>query len=371
MTLKPKYIIFMAMSILDFFKGLNKKGAKNKQTETEKQPIAQETENQQPEERFILCIDGGGMRGIIPVIYLKKLEEEILNCTGNNSLDSYFDLIAGTSTGGLIALALTCPSSFGYKLCKNAPQVNLDEVLDLYRTMGKEIFPSSSKSSTVIRYITSTKYPETGIESLLNDCFADSLMGQATVPTLIVSYDLFSGTPIAIRSYEDRSFLVKDAGRATSAAPTYFPPLVKDGKLLVDGGVVANNPAIYAYIEAKKLYPNCKKFNLLSLSTGGKNHTMTFDETNGLLNWKDQVSPMYSTAQKCTTDVVLRNMEDVNYVRIDDPLDFDIKMDDTNPRNINKMEEFAKEVAIKHESVFKEFAYDLVNKTLASQSLPS
>lgn len=304
------------------------------------------------------------MRGIIPVIYLKKLEKEIQNSTGCNSLDSYFDLIAGTSTGGLITLALTCPSSFGYKICNNAPQVDLDDLLDLYKTMGKEIFPSTSKSTTVFRYFTSTKYPETGIETLLEKWFEDSLMGQATVPTLVMSYDLFCGEPVAIRSYQERSFLVRDAGRATSAAPTYFTPLVKDGQLLVDGGVVANNPAIYAYIEAKKLYPNCKKFNILSLSTGGKNHTMTFDETNGLLNWKDQVSPMYSTAQKCTTDIVLENMKDVNYVRIDDPLEFDIKMDDTNPVNIKKMEEFAIEVATLHENKFKEFAFDLVNASL-------
>lgn len=355
----------MAMSILDFFKRLGKKGAENKQIELENQQTAQETETKAevipPEERFLLCIDGGGMRGIIPVVYLKKLEEEILNIKGNSSLDSYFDLIAGTSTGGLIALALTCPSTFGYKICNNTPQVNLDEVLELYRTMGKEIFPSTSKSSTMLRYITSTKYPETGIETLLENLFSDSLMGQASVPTMVMSYDLFSGEPVVIRSYQERSFPVKEAGRATSAAPTYFSPLVKDGRLLVDGGVVANNPAIYAYIEAKKLYPNCKKFHFLSLSTGGKNHTMTFDETNGLLNWKDQVSPMYSTAQKCTTDIVLQNMEDVDYIRIDEPLDLDIKMDDTNPINMKKMEEFAKDIATQHEDLFKEFAYDLVN----------
>lgn len=360
MTLKLKYIIFIAMSILDFFRRLGKKGTEKALPEPEITEPVVEIEEIQQEERFILCIDGGGMRGIIPVIYLKKLEEEIKKSTGENSLDSYFDLIAGTSTGGLIALALTCPSSFGYKLYKNAPQVDLDDLLDLYKTMGKEIFPSSSKSSTVFRYFTSTKYPETGIETLLEKWFDQSLMGQATVPTLVMSYDLFCGAPVEIRSYQERSFSVKDAGRATSAAPTYFPPLVKDGQLLVDGGVVANNPAIYAYIEAKKLYPNCKKFNILSLSTGGKNHTMTFDETNGLLNWKDQVSPMYSTAQKCTTDIVLENMEDVNYVRIDDPLEVDIKMDDTNPVNIKKMEEFAIEVATREENKFKEFAFDLV-----------
>lgn len=353
----------MAMSILDFFRSRGKKGTTNRQTEPiaeQQAPIEEESQNKE-EERFILCIDGGGMRGIIPVIYLQKLEDELQKLGGDNSLDSYFDLIAGTSTGGLITLALTCPSSFGYKLCKNAPQVNLVEVLEVYKTMGKEIFPLPSLTST-IRQITSTKYPESGIEKVLKEWFADSLIGQATVPTLIMSYDLFKGEPVEIRSYQERSFLVRDAGRATSAASTYFPPLVKDGQILVDGGVVANNPSLYAYLEAKKLYPNCKKFHLLSLSTGGRNHTMTFEETNGILNWVDQVEPMFSTAQKCTTDIVLENLEDVDYVRIDDALKTKIKMDNTEPSNLKKMEEFAKNVTQKREEDFKNFATLLLNK---------
>ncbi len=306
------------------------------------------------------------MRGVIPVTYLQKLEDELTAQGGENSLDSYFDLIAGTSTGGLIALALTCPSSFGYKVCKNAPQIDLADVLEQYRTMGSTIFPSST--FTYFRKIASTKYPETGIESLLKEWFADSLMGQATVPTLIMSYDLFKGTPVEIRSYEERSFLVREAGRATSAAPTYFPPLIKDEEILVDGAVAANNPALYAYVEAKKLYPNCKKFNILSLSTGGKNHTMTVDETKGLLSWVEQVNPMYSAAQKHTVDIVLRSLPDVNYIRIDDPLELAIKMDDASPSAIKSMEEFANIVTQRHEKEFKDFASALIDSKAVSKT---
>ena len=359
MTYNAKYIIFIYMSILDFFRSLGKRGALDKQAEPTNSQPTQETEQVKPEERFILCIDGGGMRGTIPSVYLKKLEEEIRNQGGNNSLDSYFDLIAGTSTGGLIVLALTCPSAFGYKLCDNAPQVKLDEILEQYRTIGKEIFPTSGFND--IRHLTTTKYPGTGIEKVLKDWFADSLMGQASVPTLIMSYDLFNGSPYPIRSYEERTFLVRDAGRATSAAPTYFPPLIKDGKILVDGGVVANNPSLYAYLEAKKLYPNCKKFNILSMSTGDKRHTMSLEETNGLWSWKHNVVPMYSTAQVCTAETVLRNMADVNYVRINDALKTKIKMDDSSPESFKLMEEFAQEVATTRETEFKDFAFALVN----------
>lgn len=350
------------MSILDFFKSLKKKPQDiniAKEAQEAEQPQPQEL--QKPEERFVLCIDGGGMRGVIPVIYLQKLEEELQKLGGNNSLDSYFDLIAGTSTGGLIALSLTCPSSFGYKLCNNAPQIKLEELLEQYQTMGNIIFPPSTFIH--LRKISSTKYPETGIEKQLKEWYEDSLMGQATVPTLIMSYDLFSGMPVEIRSYEERSFLVRDAGRATSAAPTYFPPLIKGEQILVDGGVVANNPAIYAYLEAKKLYPNCQKFHILSLSTGGKGHSMTLDETKGLLSWVEQVSPMYSTAQKRTTDIVLQNMPDVDYVRIDDPLNLAIKMDDTSPAAIKNMEAFAHQIAQRHEKEFEQFAKLLVSRT--------
>ena len=347
------------MSILEFFKGLKKKKEPIKPEEI-KQP-QQETPEPKEEERFLLCIDGGGMRGVIPVTYLQELEAQLRAQGGENSLDSYFDLIAGTSTGGLIALALTCPASFGYKVCKNGPQVDLADILDQYRTMGSTIFPTNS--FTYLRKFASTKYPETGIEALLKEWFADSLLGQATVPTLIMSYDLFKGLPVELRSYQERSFLVREAGRATSAAPTYFPPLIKDEHILVDGAVAANNPALYAYVEAKKLYPNCKKFNILSLSTGGKNHTMTLDETKGLLSWVEQVNPMYSSAQKHTVDIVLRSLPEVNYVRIDDPLELAIKMDDASISAISKMEIFAKKVTERHEKEFKDFASALINST--------
>jgi len=317
-----------------------------------------ELKEEKPEERFILCIDGGGMRGIIPMVLIKKLEEEIRNCGGEDSLESYFDLVAGTSTGGLISLALTCPTSFGYKICTNAPQVDLDDILEQYTYMGKTIFPTST--FTGLRKITSTKYPAVGIEMMLDEWFGQSTLGQATVPTLIMSYNLFTGSPVLLRSYEDKDFIVKDAARATSAAPTYFAPIIKDSKILVDGGVVANNPALFAYVEAKKLYPNCKKFNILSFSTSGKNHTMSLEETFGLLSWVDHVSPMYSTAQKRTVDYVLENMCDVHYTRIDEPLDVAIKMDETDPALIKKMENFALEIAKKYSNEILDTATKLI-----------
>lgn len=340
----------------------------NTQTHVPESALQQETpQPQREEERFVLCIDGGGMRGIIPMVLLQKLEEEIRRCGGEDSLDSYFDYVAGTSTGGLISLALTCPTSFGYKICKNAPQVLLEDIQEQYTSMGKAIFPTSS--FTGLRKIASTKYPESGIETMLDEWFGDSRLGEATVPTLIMSYDLFSGSPVMFKSYENRTFPVKDAGRATSAAPTYFPPLIRNGQILVDGGVIANNPSIYAYIEAKKLYPKCSKFHVISLSTAGKNHTMSLEDTYGLLSWVDQVNPMFSTAQKRMTDYVLGNMPNVDYIRIDDPLELGIKMDDTNPNSIKAMTDFAESVAKDHADEILAIASMLIdNKTSGPNS---
>lgn len=332
--------------------------AKNEIQEDIQEQVKEKPE-ERPEERYILCIDGGGMRGIIPMVLLKKLEEEIRRCGGTASLDSYFDFIAGTSTGGLISLALTCPTSFGYKICSNAPQVNLDDILEQYKTMGKTIFPIST--FTGLRKIASTKYPELGIETMLQEWFEDSTLGQATVPTLVMSYDLFEGKAVILTSFGNSSFLVKDAGRATSAAPTYFPPLIRNGEILVDGGVIANNPAIYAYIEAKRLYPNCKRFHVISFSTAGKSHTMSLEDTYGLLSWVDQVNPMYSTAQKRTVDYVLENMPDVDYIRIDEPLDYAIKMDDTSLESIKTMVDFATNVAKAYEDTILDIATRLIN----------
>ena len=356
MTLRDKYIILTDMSISAFFRKLFGKGTA--------EPIEEKTEVQEqslPEERFILCIDGGGMRGIVPVVFLQNLERAIRANGGKADIASYFDFISGTSTGGLISLALTCESSILHKnLEDGTTQINLTALLDNYMTMGSQIFQANT-SLFGLRQFVSDKYSSEGIQNLTQKWFGVTPMEQAKVPTLIMAYDLTNGQPQMIRSYaEEGSYPAWVAARATSAAPTFFSPCEYAGKLLVDGGVIANNPTLYAYFEAKKLYPDCSRFHILSISTGGSYHTMDKDSTKGLMNWADQVSPMFDTAQKRTTDYVLANMNDVDYVRIDNPLTNPVKMDETNPSVLRYIKDEAENNVLMYDNTLDSFAKLLI-----------
>lgn len=303
------------------------------------------------EERFILSIDGGGMRGVIPLAVLQNLERHLYEQGYTGSLAQAFDLIAGTSTGGLISLCLS------YR-----DDASLDNLLDTYMKSGEQIFPSDYTPLKGLKRLLADKYPSYGIEQMLYSWFADKKLGETTVPTMVVSYDLSTGKEVVLRSWEEKDFTVRNAGRATTAAPTYFAPLNTGSQLLADGGVIANNPSEMAYLEAKKLFPNCKKFHILSLSTAAKYHTMQVNQTSGLLSWAEDVVPMYSTAQKRMTDYSMNNNPEVEYTRIDGQMTKDIKMDDITTQSMNELLNFGKLLSTKYDSVLHDFAVKLASK---------
>lgn len=357
MTLAHKYIIFSGVSISGFFRRLFRKSTPEPEQNVIVQPEPQPV---RPEERFILCVDGGGMRGIVPVVYLQHLEAKIRSHGGKGDIARYFDFIAGTSTGGLITLALTCDSTLPHTDSDGSSQINLDKLMDAYMSLGSEIFQAQS-SLFGLRHMVADKYNSNNIQELCQRWFGTGTIGNAKVPTMIMAYDLTAGNPQMIRSYcGESSFPAWVAARATSAAPTFFSPCEYSGKLLVDGGVVANNPALYAYFEAKRLYPQCTRFHILSFSTGGTHHTMQKDETRGLMNWADHISPLYSTAQKRTADFVLSNVPDADYVRIDEQLSTPVKMDETNKAVLRMIRSEAESWAMMHDTELDTFAGLLV-----------
>ncbi len=342
------------MSISDYFRRLFARKGPEPETIEIKQPP-------KPEERYVLCLDGGGMRGIIPVVILQALESHIRDLGGKDDIATYFDMVSGTSTGGLISLALTCDSALPHKDFNGSSQIDLSALLKNYMTMGKEIFQAQS-SLFGLRQFVSDKYYSSNIQNLCQRWFGVRTMDSAKVPTMIMAYDLSKGSQKLLTSYSHGpSCPIWVAARATSAAPTYFSPIEYNGHLLVDGGVIANNPTLYAYLEAKMLYPECQKFHILSISTGGSYHTMAMDSAKGLMNWAEQVSPMYSTAQKRPTDHVMERLADVEYVRIDDPLPEPVKMDETNPVTLEYIRRQAQLTADKNGHVLDAFAKKLVD----------
>lgn len=219
----------------------------------------------------ILSIDGGGIRGIIPAILLAEIEK----VTGKKIYE-LFDFFAGTSTGGILTLLLNKPNP-----------LPASELIQVYNgSDGKKIFKKNF--FTLLNYIfKGPKYDKTGIESVLTENLGDTCLKDTLKPVLITSYETECRNATFFSSYDCRykDLYLKDAARATSAAPTYFEPMnIKCKGTFIDGGVAANNPAMCAYVEVLKLLkkqgidPDSKKIIVVSLGTGTATNSYCYNE---------------------------------------------------------------------------------------------
>lgn len=262
----------------------------------------------------ILSIDGGGIRGIIPALVLSQIEESTGQATAK-----HFDLIAGTSTGGILALGLSKDDGNG-----NA-KYSARDLVKIYEERGDEIFSRSFwKGVSSVGGLVDELYSSDGIEGVLNEYFGDEPLGASLTKTLISSYDIQNRTPLFFKSWRDefRTILMKDAARATSAAPTYFEPaeVVVDSetKYLVDGGVFINSPSVSAYAEAKLLFPDETDFFLLSLGTGELTRPISYREAKdwGKAGWLLPLLGCMFDGVADAADYQLKSLLGDNYVRM-------------------------------------------------------
>lgn len=222
----------------------------------------------------ILSIDGGGIRGIFPAMYLAQIEAK-LKSQGKKDWQIYqnFNLICGTSTGGILAIALSL----------GIPAI---ELVNLYYDNANKIF---GDKRSFFKQMRKSSYQTKALEKLIKDKFQeknngiDPILKDCKIPTCVTTYDMQEGVPSVLKSKYHDAF-VRDyhipayiAALATSAAPTYFDPLFtsyKDSDKIekpfhnkIDGGVFCNNPTLTAIIEAQEAF-NIPLENLAVLSIG-------------------------------------------------------------------------------------------------------
>jgi patatin-like phospholipase/acyl hydrolase len=234
----------------------------------------------------VLALDGGGIRGVIPAMLLAEIEQRC-----NKRIGELFDLVAGTSTGGILALGLTTPDPAS----PARPRYRADDLVQLYTEQGQVIFRRSLlRWLTTLGGLFASKFTVKGLDATLRTYFGETRLKDAVSEVVITAYDLESRDSWFIarhkaRENPDYDFSMRHIARATSAAPTYFRPerlSLKPPTAMVDGGVFANNPAMCAYVETIKLHGH-KDILVVSLGTGQAKSPIHYRQARswGLIGW--------------------------------------------------------------------------------------
>ncbi|MDR1346251.1 MAG: patatin-like phospholipase family protein [Bacteroidales bacterium] len=311
----------------------------------------------------ILTIDGGGIRGIIPAVILDYMEKELQRKSGNSAacLADYFDLIAGTSTGGILACFYLLPGSAGEGMKSKYPA---SEAINLYANHGKDIFkPKTNKLFWGISNLFSEKYTEKNLEKILTDVMGDVRLSETRKNALVTAYDITSrkavlfSTPVA-KQYTHRDYFLRDVARATSAAPTYFKlatvhSIGGAAAYLIDGAMFAADPTLCALVEANKsTFPTCRQpdisdMYIVSIGTGKviKQYDYQKAQKWGIIQWAVPVLNILMSASSEVGSYQVQQLFSVagcasNYVRLEPGLNKAAPdMDDASQNNIEKLKD--------------------------------
>jgi predicted acylesterase/phospholipase RssA len=318
----------------------------------------------------VLAIDGGGIRGILPAMVLADLERRT-----NRPIIDLFDLIVGTSTGGLVALALSCPDAEG------KPRHTARDIVKLYDVEGKRVFSRSVwHKIRSVGALAEGKYPSGGIEGVLQDYFGECRLKDALADVVVPAYEIERRMPFFFKtanakqkSYYD--YPMKNVIRAATAAPTYFEPMQvqidgpNDYYALVDGALFAYNPGMCAYVEALNRFPDRDSVIMVSLGTGKLTRRLPYDEVKdwGAARW---AQPAFALMCDGICDVVDHQLQQLlpetedglrQYYRFQARLDVgNDDMDDASNTNIRVLKLLAEDMLQANRAVLRSLADKLL-----------
>ncbi len=327
----------------------------------------------------ILSIDGGGIRGIIPASVLVEVEKAIQAkdaASGRppRKIGDVFDMIAGTSTGGILTCIFLAPD-------KGTPpkaRFSASDALQLYLDNGADIFDRSIwHAIRGLGGLADERYPAAGLERVLVRYFDKLELRDLIRPCLITAFDTKKYRPFFFTQADavndpSSNYLVREVARATSAAPTYFQPAqpesiddIPNANPMVDGGVFANNPTACALVEAFKV-PNRPQrpedVVILSLGTGHGPDSISFSECKdwGLVGWAKPILGLMMEGVAQTVDYQMTKLFESmhcseQYLRLDGVFgdiqaDLDVEgldpaMDHASPQNMARLRAFGAQLA--------------------------
>jgi predicted acylesterase/phospholipase RssA len=273
----------------------------------------------------ILSLDGGGIRGLIPATALARVAAA-LGIPGRD-LASRFHLVAGTSTGGIMAAGLCAPGAL-----RQGPA----ELVSLYTAHGASIFPPGAWAQR--NPLSDCKYEAMALQQVLADRLGQAQLSEVAPELMVTAWDIERARPHLFCSWRARhasveDFRLVDVARATSAAPTYFPPAeimsldpnfsaAQRRFALIDGGVFANDPAALALAEARRLFPGAERAMVVSLGTGARVNRMEVAQQGkgwGILGWLPGLIDVFmdGAAALAEHELMLRQARDeLSYYRL-------------------------------------------------------
>ncbi|OAY79716.1 Patatin-like protein 1, partial [Ananas comosus] len=280
----------------------------------------------------VLSIDGGGVRGIIPGTIFAFLESKLQELDGEDArIADYFDVIAGTSTGGLVTTMLTAPNE------NNRPIFAAKEINDFYLENSPNIFPSSSNQLLgFMKSIVGPKYNGKYLHSKVQQLLGQTKLSETLTNVVIPTFDIKFLQPTIFSTFQakkmpSKNALLSDICISTSAAPTYLPAHCFETKdslgntrifNLIDGGVAANNPTLLAinhvtkeiFLKNSDFFPikpmDYGKFLVISLGTGSAKQEAKFSAPAaakwGLFSWLQNkgTTPIVDIFTEASADMV-------------------------------------------------------------------
>jgi patatin-like phospholipase/acyl hydrolase len=324
----------------------------------------------------VLTIDGGGIRGIISAQLLVNIEQQLQDKFGENfKLGDYFDIVAGTSTGGIITSLLLLKDDEGNLI------YDTTDIVNLYLHNNQEIFKKNlwHRIKTLFG-VFGAEFENDGFEELLEKYLGNKELKDLSKPSVILAYDTYKRTCVLFKQHyaindPSHNFYLKDVVRATSSAPTYFRPVkihsfTNEEYTLVDGGVYANNPSMCAFVEINKIFKkengdryDIQDIKILSIGTGIYDIKYPWYKIKkwGLVKWIKPFIDVSMSATNEVTDYQIRKMFEYSdcpdgYLRINLDLNAtESSIDNIKKTNLNKLKILGDKIFLINKDKIKKF----------------
>lgn len=356
------------------------------------------SENSSPKKIFnVLCVDGGGVRGMIPARILEEIEART-----DMPIASLFDMVGGPSTGSIITSSLVTPDPKD----KTKPKHTAKSTKEFYYNHCPKIFPQGGfKWVKWIRQIfTGSLYSTKPLKEVFEDAYGDARISDALTSLMVPAVDIKTFSPVWLNHFkgeEDESdanwssMYLKDAIRASTAAPTYFPasyvstwrnPDIKAAMMrhaLIDGGVFSGNVLERMLYEARRIAGPDAEIRIVHLGTASTDNSLSPEEYNkmNLLDFfsKERGNVLTSLMMHIAmreASAMMKEKLGANYIQLDERLPYaksadlpSISLDDSSVDNLERLERFAERVIRANHQLLNELCDDLAAGARAKAAL--